>query len=46
MNFFLLTICKVFSAEQNEEINVTDESLGKNRLVPMQEIKLAAKKVF
>ena len=35
----------VLSAEQNEEINVTDESLAKNRLVPKQEIKLATKKV-
>ena len=34
----------VLSARQNEELNVIDESQVENRPVPMQEIKLAAKK--
>ena len=35
----------VLSVEQEKKINVIDESLAENRLVPTQEIKLAAKKV-
>ena len=32
--------------EQNDEINVIDDSQADNRPVPMQEIKLAAKKFY
>ena len=40
--FLRLYHLPVLSAEQNEEINVIDESQAENRPVPVQEIKLAA----
>ena len=44
MNFFVRYHLAVLSADQNEEINIIDESQSENRPAPVQEIKLAANK--